>query len=89
VGGRHLGVVVGSSRCGEVILGGVVLGAWSNRSKRGFGPREAGAGCPWRLSGGGYGGGRSGTGVVKWWRRKKKGCSMVGGAPFIAARGSG
>jgi hypothetical protein len=29
-------VVVGSSRCGEVILGGAVIGVWSNRLKRGW-----------------------------------------------------
>jgi hypothetical protein len=32
----HPVVVVGSSRCEEVILGGAVLGVWSNRSKRGW-----------------------------------------------------
>jgi hypothetical protein len=34
-GGRLPGVVVDSSRCGEVVLGGVVLGVWSTRPKRG------------------------------------------------------
>jgi hypothetical protein len=34
-GGRHPDVVVGSLRCGEVILNGAVLEVWSNRSKRG------------------------------------------------------
>jgi hypothetical protein len=29
------GVLVGSSRCGEVVLGFTVLGVWSNRLKRG------------------------------------------------------
>jgi hypothetical protein len=33
--GRRPGVVVDSSWCGEVIHGGAVLGAWSNRSERG------------------------------------------------------
>jgi hypothetical protein len=34
-------------------------------------------GCPWQLSNGEHGGVRSGTGVVKRWRRKKGGgCSL-------------
>jgi hypothetical protein len=33
--GRRPGVVVGSSWCGEVVLGGVVLGLWSTRPKGG------------------------------------------------------
>jgi hypothetical protein len=47
--------------------------------------REVGVGYSWWLSGPGYGGGQSGTGAVKWWRRKKKGAPRCGGAPFIAA----
>jgi hypothetical protein len=35
-GGRRPGVVVDSSRCREVILGGAVLRVWSTRPKRGW-----------------------------------------------------
>jgi hypothetical protein len=34
-GGAASGVVVGSSRCMEVVLGSVVLVVWSRRSERG------------------------------------------------------
>jgi hypothetical protein len=34
-GGRRPGVVVGSSRCREVIFDGAVLRVWTNLSKRG------------------------------------------------------
>jgi hypothetical protein len=75
-------VVVGSSRCGEVVLVGAVLGVWSNRSKRGWSRLSTAA---QRI---GYGGGQSGTGAVKWWRRKKKGAPWWG-APLIDTRGGG
>jgi hypothetical protein len=32
VGGNGGGVVIDNSRCGEVVHGGTVLGAWLNRS---------------------------------------------------------
>jgi hypothetical protein len=75
--GWRLGVVVGSSRHGVVVLSGAVLGVSSSQSERGW------SGGLRQLSSGGYGGGQSGEMA----KEEEKGAARWGGgvAPFIAA----
>jgi hypothetical protein len=75
--GQRPGVVVDSSRCWEVVHGGVVLGAWSNRSEGG----RSGLSTATQRR-------RNGGGGVKG-RGRRKGAPRWGWAPFIAARGGG
>jgi hypothetical protein len=70
--GAASGVVVGSSQHGVVVLSGALLGVWLRRSERGW------SGGPRQISGGGYGGGRSGE-VVK---EEEKGALRWGWLPL-------
>jgi hypothetical protein len=77
--GAAFGVVVDSLRCGEVVHGGAVLGAWSNRFERGWSGlfTVAQRDREWRCSG------------ERKVEEEERGLHDGGWAPFIAARGGG
>jgi hypothetical protein len=76
--GWRPGVVVDGSGCGEVIHGGAVLRAWSNRSERGQSGLSTVAQWRWEWW---HSGGRK--------AEEEKVLHCGGWAPFIAARGGG